>query len=53
MSEVSSATREQNRGIEQINVAIAQMDSVIQKNASLIEKTSAATSLERTGTATG
>lgn len=42
MSEISSATHEQNSGIEQINVAITQMDSVTQQNASLVEQTSAA-----------
>ncbi|MCP1366640.1 methyl-accepting chemotaxis protein, partial [Halomonas sp. BBD48] len=42
ISEVATATREQNGGIEQINAAITQMDSVTQQNASLVEQASAA-----------
>ena len=36
------ASREQTSGIEQINVAIAQMDDVTQKNSALVEETAAA-----------
>ncbi|HAZ54774.1 MAG TPA: methyl-accepting chemotaxis protein, partial [Franconibacter helveticus] len=32
----------QSRGIEQINLAVAQMDSVTQQNAALVEEASAA-----------
>ncbi|MDW5377977.1 methyl-accepting chemotaxis protein [Halomonas sp. HP20-15] len=47
MAEVAAATHEQNGGIDQINVAVTQMDSVTQQNASLVEQTSsAAASLE-------
>jgi methyl-accepting chemotaxis protein len=42
MGEISSATQEQTAGIEQINVAIAQMDQVTQQNASLVEEAAAA-----------
>lgn len=47
MGEISTATREQNSGIEQINVALTEMDSVTQQNAALVQQTStAASSLE-------
>jgi methyl-accepting chemotaxis protein len=39
MSEITVASREQTQGLEQINIAIAQMDSVTQQNASLVEQT--------------
>lgn len=42
MSEIALSTGEQSRGIEQINQAVAQMDSVTQQNASLVEQASAA-----------
>ncbi|NLC22045.1 MAG: HAMP domain-containing protein [Halomonadaceae bacterium] len=42
MGEISTATREQNGGIEQINAALTEMDSVTQQNAALVEQTSAA-----------
>jgi methyl-accepting chemotaxis protein len=46
MSEIASAGKEQSAGIEQINKAIAQMDHVVQMNASLVEEaTAAATSM--------
>jgi methyl-accepting chemotaxis protein len=44
MAEISSAGREQSAGIEQINKAIAQMDQVVQMNASLVEEATAAAS---------
>jgi X-X-X-Leu-X-X-Gly heptad repeat protein len=46
MTEIASASREQSSGIEQINKAITQMDTVVQMNASLVEEaTAAATSM--------
>ena len=46
MTEIASASHEQSSGIEQINKAITQMDTVVQMNASLVEEaTAAATSM--------
>ena len=42
MGEISSASLEQTEGIEQINMAISQMDQVTQQNASLVEEAAAA-----------
>ncbi len=42
MSEIELSTNEQSRGIEQINIAVAQMDSVTRQNAALVEEASAA-----------
>ena len=42
MGEIASASTEQTSGIEQINKAIAQMDHVVQMNASLVEQATAA-----------
>lgn len=42
ISDISAASHEQNSGIEQINVAIIQMDNVTQQNASLVEEAAAA-----------
>ena len=42
MGEITSATHEQTLGIEQINMAIAQMDEVTQQNAALVEEAAAA-----------
>ncbi|VXB18894.1 methyl-accepting chemotaxis protein [Massilia sp. 9I] len=42
MREISSATQEQTSGIEQINMAVAQMDQVTQQNAALVEEAAAA-----------
>jgi methyl-accepting chemotaxis protein len=42
MAEISSASREQEAGIEQINTAITEMDSVTQQNAALVEEAAAA-----------
>jgi methyl-accepting chemotaxis protein len=42
MSEISTATREQNDGLEQITVAINQMDQTTQQNAALVEQSAAA-----------
>ncbi|MGZ4954966.1 MAG: methyl-accepting chemotaxis protein, partial [Methylobacter sp.] len=47
MSEITAASVEQSAGIEQINLAISQMDYVTQQNAALVEQAaSAAESLE-------
>jgi methyl-accepting chemotaxis protein len=42
MSEIASASAEQTMGIEQVNEAITQMDSVTQQNAALVEEAAAA-----------
>ncbi|WP_229414991.1 methyl-accepting chemotaxis protein, partial [Massilia aurea] len=42
MSEIASASAEQTVGIEQVNEAITQMDSVTQQNAALVEEAAAA-----------
>lgn len=47
MNEISVASREQSEGIEQVNLAITQMDAVTQQNAALVEEAAmAAASLE-------
>ncbi|MFY2946029.1 methyl-accepting chemotaxis protein [Achromobacter xylosoxidans] len=40
--EIASASAEQSTGIDQVNVAIAQMDGVTQQNAALVEQAAAA-----------
>jgi methyl-accepting chemotaxis protein len=42
MGEISAASDEQRRGIEQVNVAVTQMDQVTQQNAALVEEALAA-----------
>lgn len=42
MSEIALSTGEQSRGIDQINLAVAQMDTVTQQNAALVEEASTA-----------
>ncbi|MYM26174.1 methyl-accepting chemotaxis protein [Duganella sp. FT135W] len=42
MSEISTANHEQEAGIEQINHAITEMDTVTQQNAALVEEAAAA-----------
>ncbi|MES2163107.1 MAG: methyl-accepting chemotaxis protein [Pseudomonadota bacterium] len=42
MGEISSASREQTQGLEQINQAVSQMDAVTQQNAALVEQAAAA-----------
>ena len=42
MQEITSASVEQGRGIEQVNQAITQMDKVTQQNAALVEQAAAA-----------
>ncbi|MDR5740253.1 methyl-accepting chemotaxis protein, partial [Caballeronia sp. LZ016] len=50
MQEIAAASAEQGRGIEQVNLAITQMDEVTQQNAALVEEAAAAaTSLEEQG----
>ncbi|MFM0061048.1 methyl-accepting chemotaxis protein [Paraburkholderia phytofirmans] len=50
MGEIAAASGEQSRGIEQVNLAITQMDEVTQQNAALVEEAAAAsTSLEEQG----
>ncbi|RQR52633.1 methyl-accepting chemotaxis protein [Burkholderia sp. Bp9125] len=44
MGEIATASDEQSRGIEQVNLAIAQMDDVTQQNAALVEEAAAASS---------
>ena len=42
IGEISVASGEQRDGIEQISIAISQMDSVTQQNAALVEEAAAA-----------
>ncbi|MBB5498437.1 methyl-accepting chemotaxis protein [Paraburkholderia sp. MM5384-R2] len=42
ISEISAASDEQSRGIEQVNLAIAQMDETTQQNAAMVEQAAAA-----------
>jgi methyl-accepting chemotaxis protein I, serine sensor receptor len=42
MNEIAVASNEQSNGIDQINIAIAQMDEVTQQNAALVEEAAAA-----------
>ncbi|MBC7454015.1 MAG: MCP four helix bundle domain-containing protein [Massilia sp.] len=42
MSEISNASQEQSRGIEQVNMSIIEMDSMTQQNAALVEEAAAA-----------
>jgi methyl-accepting chemotaxis protein len=42
MAEITGASSEQSSGIEQVNMAIAQMDDVTQQNAALVEQAAAA-----------
>lgn len=42
MSEVTAASRDQTSGIEQVNQAVGQMDTVTQQNAALVEEAAAA-----------
>jgi methyl-accepting chemotaxis protein len=42
MGEISAASSEQSAGIEEINLAVAQMDSGTQQNAALVEQATAA-----------
>ena len=42
MSEIASASKEQSTGIEQINLAVANMDEMTQQNSALVEQAAAA-----------
>ncbi|CAM2163339.1 methyl-accepting chemotaxis protein [Paraburkholderia sacchari] len=42
VGEIATASREQSTGIEQVNVAVTQMDETTQHNAALVEEASAA-----------
>jgi len=42
MAEIMAASQEQSSGIEQVNIAINQMDQVTQQNAALVEQAAAA-----------
>ena len=44
MSEIASAALEQSTGIDQVNLAVAQIDEVTQQNAALVEQAAAAAS---------
>lgn len=41
VSEISNASREQSSGIEQVNMAVAQMDTITQQNASMASENAA------------
>lgn len=52
MGDIAVASREQSTGIEQVNLAVTQMDQVTQQNAALVEKVSTqAESLQSQATA--
>ncbi|GJG94652.1 methyl-accepting chemotaxis protein [Cupriavidus pauculus] len=42
ISEITSAAREQTRGIQEVNVAVGQLDQMVQQNAALVEQSTAA-----------
>jgi methyl-accepting chemotaxis protein len=42
MGEIAAASHEQHQGIEQVNLAVTQMDQVTQQNAALVEEAAAA-----------
>ncbi|MBE8207769.1 chemotaxis protein [Leptospira borgpetersenii serovar Ballum] len=44
MGEIASASDEQSRGIDQVGLAVSEMDKVTQQNASLVEQSAAAAS---------
>jgi len=44
VSEMAAAAKEQSSGIEQVNLAVGQMDQVTQQNAALVEQSAAAAS---------
>jgi methyl-accepting chemotaxis protein len=44
MAEISSASDEQTRGIQEVNRAVAQLDEMVQQNAALVEESTAAAS---------
>jgi methyl-accepting chemotaxis protein len=42
VQEISAASREQSTGIDQVTLAVSQMDEVTQQNAALVEEAAAA-----------
>ncbi len=42
MAEITNATREQQRGIQEINLAVTQLDAMVQQNAALVEESTTA-----------
>ena len=51
MGEISAATSEQGSGLEQINIAVTEMDTTTQQNAALVEEAAAAAQALREQTA--
>ncbi len=43
MRQIANASNEQSHGIEQVNIAVSQMDEAAQQNAALVQESSAAT----------
>ncbi|HRP79538.1 MAG TPA: methyl-accepting chemotaxis protein [Aquamicrobium sp.] len=43
MTDIASAAAEQSRGIAEVNTAVSQMDQITQKNAAMVEETTAET----------
>ncbi|WP_455811621.1 methyl-accepting chemotaxis protein [Pseudomonas graminis] len=43
MGEIANASREQSQGIDQVNIAVSQMEEVAQQNAALVEESAVAT----------
>ena len=42
IGEISAAASEQSQGIDQVNVAVSQLDQMTQQNAALVEESTAA-----------
>ncbi len=42
VSEIAAASQEQKQGLDQINIAVSEMDSMTQQNAALVEETASA-----------
>jgi methyl-accepting chemotaxis protein len=49
VNEITAAAREQSQGIGQVNLAIAQLDTVTQQNAALAEESAASATVLRDG----
>ncbi|WP_136624679.1 hypothetical protein [Paraburkholderia sp. UYCP14C] len=49
MAEIAAISSEQSRGIEQVNLAITQMDKIAQKNAVLVKQVAATRAVENQG----
>ncbi|WP_075790897.1 methyl-accepting chemotaxis protein [Massilia putida] len=52
MSEIASASEEQEHGINELNIAVASIDQVTQQNAALVEEAASATEAMRSRTTT-